>query len=207
MAKRQSREGSCSVEGCDKPILAVGLCNTHYATARRHNGDPLGKHNAGICSVEGCDQPAATKGMCNRHYRAARRVEHDTSRLCAMEGCTRFANSRGWCSEHYKIAARVSDLNYANSSRCAVVGCTGEAQLKGLCEAHYMRLLRYGDPLYQRPKKVRETKPGMLSEEQVRLIQSQAGLLSSAELAAQYGTTIRTIIAIQAGRNWGRLEK
>lgn len=37
MAKRRE----CTIDGCDKSVLALGYCNKHYLRWRRH-GDPLG---------------------------------------------------------------------------------------------------------------------------------------------------------------------
>jgi hypothetical protein len=138
MAKRRSREGTCSVEGCGTPALAKGLCNRHYKLMRRH-GDPAWQK-----------PPRAT---------------------------------------------------------CAAPGCNLPARAKGYCNAHLMRFQRYGDPLGERPRKLPETKPGMLTAEQVRIIQQRRGSASPAELATEFGTTVRTVIAICAGRNWGWLAK
>lgn len=33
--------GTCSIDGCDRPVLARGWCNRHYLRWRNH-GDPLG---------------------------------------------------------------------------------------------------------------------------------------------------------------------
>jgi hypothetical protein len=31
---------TCSIDGCDREHYAKGWCYTHYARARRNNGDP-----------------------------------------------------------------------------------------------------------------------------------------------------------------------
>lgn len=90
---------------------------------------------------------------------------------------------------------------------CAV--CGRPATTKGLCDAHYQRLRRYGRPDYKPPSRARprEQRPDMLTGEQVKYIQAQRGLIPPTDLAAQLHTSVRTVIAIQAGRNWGWLAK
>ena len=66
----------CSVDGCDEPTHARGMCSAHATRAARY-GDPLtpprrGK-NEGICGVEGCDQPMRKRGWCAGHYSQWRR--------------------------------------------------------------------------------------------------------------------------------------
>lgn len=175
MAKRRSREGTCSVEGCDQPIKALGWCDAHYSAARRHKGDPLGRRVAGICSVEDCGRTATANGLCGQHYKAAKRHDGDplgkyVPAICSVEGCERSAYAKGFCQPHYRVAYRHN-----------------------------------GDPTYRRP--VPEPRSDMLTAEQVRLIQHRRGKTPPADLASEFGTTIRTIIAIQAGRNWGWLAK
>lgn len=63
----------CSVEGCDRPALAKGLCGLHYRRMRQH-GDPhqvkkVGRKKAtGTCRIEGCDKPVYALGLCKIHY-------------------------------------------------------------------------------------------------------------------------------------------
>ena len=61
------RSGVCSVEGCDQPIKARGLCRAHYEVADGREVCPA--------SVEGCERPQAVKrhGLCLMHYRRLRK--------------------------------------------------------------------------------------------------------------------------------------
>jgi hypothetical protein len=34
----------CSIQSCDRPFYAKGWCKLHYYHAKRHDGDPLGRH-------------------------------------------------------------------------------------------------------------------------------------------------------------------
>ena len=64
------RELPCSVEGCQKPRQAAGLCTLHYGRQRKY-GDPLrepAKPVRAACSIEGCERAAVARKLCNGHY-------------------------------------------------------------------------------------------------------------------------------------------
>ena len=74
-----AKGGICSVEGCTKPVHALGMCAMHYRRVRLY-GDPGGAEplldteaNSKICSVDGCDRPVLAKGLCNMHYQRNRK--------------------------------------------------------------------------------------------------------------------------------------
>lgn len=50
----------CTVEGCDRPHKALGMCSRHYREdlARRK----------GPCTVDGCDHLQQARGWCQGHY-------------------------------------------------------------------------------------------------------------------------------------------
>ncbi|MCY3784575.1 MAG: HNH endonuclease [Chloroflexi bacterium] len=59
----------CTLDGCDSPRLAKGLCGMHYARARR--GRPLDapKRMGGRpCKIASCDKRHFGKGFCKTHY-------------------------------------------------------------------------------------------------------------------------------------------
>jgi hypothetical protein len=72
-------ESICSVENCNSPVKAKGLCSKHHQRWYRH-GDPLYKKYTNydkplkplkpnlICSVEGCENVQTARGMCTQHY-------------------------------------------------------------------------------------------------------------------------------------------
>jgi hypothetical protein len=60
----------CSIDGCEQPNHAKGMCRTHHMRMWRH-GDPLYEpkvHTPQPCSVADCDGFAAARGYCMRHY-------------------------------------------------------------------------------------------------------------------------------------------
>lgn len=83
----------CSVDDCDKPAKARGLCDMHYARWSRHGHlDRVRKRN--ICSIEGCGAPAYGRGWCSAHYqRWARHGDPTAGRI--SEG-----NPAAWLNEH-----------------------------------------------------------------------------------------------------------
>ena len=94
---------TCSVEDCDLPLRARGLCERHYSHFRRAN--PSTKR----CSEDGCDRPAFARGWCENHYKLWRRGKMSgngqDNRLrrgvCSLDGCDRPHASRGFCQLHY----------------------------------------------------------------------------------------------------------
>lgn len=67
----------CSVDGCDRPYLALGYCNPHYLRRKRSgspdgDGGPLRDEIPTECTVPGCDRPYEAHGMCGSHRRMVR---------------------------------------------------------------------------------------------------------------------------------------
>ncbi len=189
MADGSGEKRLCSVEGCGAVLYAKGLCRSHLRKQHLY-GDPLYKRpTMGTCGAQGCDKPATTKGYCNAHYKAARRHDGDP-------------------------------LGHRVQKFCTVPGCGKPMTSKGLCNAHYKRQALYGSPYYVPPPrpKVEKQKPErpprepakrvpavpMLSPEAVAYIQTHRDA-PVAKLAKKFRTTIRTVIAVRAGRTWGFL--
>jgi len=132
----------CTVDGCDRPINARGLCQLHYDRYRR-TGDA---------------QSPAT------------RVFGVAPSKCAVLDCTTLAIAKTFCGKHYQRFARTGDplgflpryvggkTNSDPRKICIVEGCGKPRSCKGYCRNHYYRAYRHGDPLKQvRP---RERKSG-----------------------------------------------
>lgn len=65
--------GTCSIEGCDNPVNAHGMCSRHQMRMWRY-GDPHAvrakQKNFCKCVDDGeeCGRPVASQGMCTKHY-------------------------------------------------------------------------------------------------------------------------------------------
>lgn len=72
-------KATCTVEGCERPNLAKGLCKAHYERNRRNGtsgGDiaaPRWVKPPQVCSVEGCNRRLKTNGYCGMHYQRWRK--------------------------------------------------------------------------------------------------------------------------------------
>jgi hypothetical protein len=101
---------SCSVETCDRPSRAKGMCATHYTRVRL--GIPLDapiKTGRSTCTVDGCDKFVAGHGLCSRHYRRHRDgspMEGDRrfkpERGCKVPDCDRPHAAKGFCMSHWR---------------------------------------------------------------------------------------------------------
>jgi len=52
---------TCTVDGCDAPYMAKGMCAPHYHQARYR------EQRKQTCSIQDCGKPVHQKGMCNSH--------------------------------------------------------------------------------------------------------------------------------------------
>lgn len=62
-------ERICSVEDCERGIIARGWCEMHYRRWKKH-GDPTFERQKEklICSIDGCEKPFLARGWCRNHY-------------------------------------------------------------------------------------------------------------------------------------------
>lgn len=115
----------CSVDGCEKAVLARGWCKLHYSRWRRQ-GDPEVVLKIAKVSVP-----------------------------CLVDGCSREHFGRGWCQMHYDRWRTHGDpLVGARPDRvktCTIVGCEKPHSSRGWCGMHYLRWAKHGDPLTGRP--------------------------------------------------------
>lgn len=113
-------ERTCSIGGCEGPVIARGWCGKHWWRWRKH-GDPLktvvyvGDRSPGrpkTCAIEGCGRPVKSRGWCNAHYlrwRAygdplliAKQLRVRVPVVCSIEGCDEPHRARGYCHRHYE---------------------------------------------------------------------------------------------------------
>lgn len=61
---------TCSLDGCARPILARGLCGTHYQRQRLHGTTELQERRRTTgCAIDGCGNAHRAKGYCATHWR------------------------------------------------------------------------------------------------------------------------------------------
>lgn len=204
---RIPRTGTCSIEGCEKPVKARGWCGAHYKAWRSHGDPSVNKaRRAGIapCSVVGCGKSAGSRGMCSAHYAAFRRYGDPTIRKnssvvkpCSANGCGNLT-TRTYCNAHEARLRRYGDANYkppkVREGFCTVEGCGRHAHVGELCRFHDRRQRQHGNPSGGRQA---------LSLAQIEFIRANRGKIDALTLATRLGTTVSTIFAVQAGRNWG----
>lgn len=63
----------CSVEGCERRLVARGLCMGHYSAQRRgsdpYNHKLTSRSRGALCDVVGCERRAQSIGKCKTHRR------------------------------------------------------------------------------------------------------------------------------------------
>lgn len=164
------------------------------------------RHESSTCSVEGCDGSPVAKGLCGKHYKAARRALLPRQRAlsrpphpCAATGCTRIT-TREYCDAHEQKLRRYGDANHVftpkNGGPCPVEGCDRQATTGGMCASHHLRQQKYGDATAGRK---------LLSEKAIADIRMNPDGWTVERLARKHRTTLRTVIAVRRGRNWGHL--
>lgn len=203
--------GTCSVDGCGKPVKARGWCAAHYQRWVRYRDSSTDSQRHAVvakCSVEKCEKRSESRGFCAAHYKAWRRhgdptIKKNNSirRPCSAEGCLRLT-TRTYCNAHETRLRRYGDANFkppkVSDGQCEVEGCNRRAYVGNLCRAHHARSRRSKDTGIA-------DLPVMLTESQLLFIRQSRGLIRREDLATQLGIDVHTVIAVQAGRNWGRV--
>lgn len=60
-------KGTCTIEGCERPLKGRGFCNTHLERLRKHGTTDLIVRSPQSCGVPGCERPFHAKGYCSAH--------------------------------------------------------------------------------------------------------------------------------------------
>lgn len=83
----------CQAEGCDRPVLARGLCSQHYQRGQRLKWQ-----------LRSCPDIATRNAMleASPHAPLLHFLTPRPRRRCTVEGCRGPHVARGWCATHYK---------------------------------------------------------------------------------------------------------
>lgn len=103
-------EGTCSIEGCEKPVFGRGWCRQHWQGWRDVQPGRLQGPRRSTCTADGCGKPHSSRGYCTMHLSRLRRSGKLTTTRrhvrtggpCAVDGCDRVEYGRGWCGMHYQ---------------------------------------------------------------------------------------------------------
>lgn len=123
---------SCSVDKCERPVQAKGLCNPHYFRLRR-NGE-TGSAEIGVknpdapCEVDDCDKTVrgGSNGMCPKH--ATRVARHgDAAVVLAPEPHFGERNHLWTGSDATYNAVHTRLRNQRGSAREQMCGCGNPA--------------------------------------------------------------------------------
>jgi hypothetical protein len=120
----------CSVEECDREVVARGWCRRHYSRWQRTGQiEARAWKPQGDCTVEGCDQPTWSGGLCEMHRWRVRahgnpgsaaplkqRRKKDPS-LCQVEGCERKRKGAVYCHLHSERLRRTGEVGPAEPIR------------------------------------------------------------------------------------------
>lgn len=87
----------CSFEGCDRPLLAQGLCSRHYQRLRCQ-GRLTYRTPIETCQMDGCAKPHKAKGYCQAHYMRLRKYgsAETTADAPRLDGREAQLRHHGW---------------------------------------------------------------------------------------------------------------
>lgn len=66
----------CSMEGCDRPFRAKGLCKRHYSRMLQGVSPEPRKRIVSACSASGCVKPSKSLGLCGMHHERQRKINN-----------------------------------------------------------------------------------------------------------------------------------
>jgi len=142
----------CKTNGCDKPVMARGMCGACYQRlVKLMGGRATFVAPSNLCAFGDCSEPAKVANIyCRKHRRQMRETGRMWSLLvekpkdeCAYELCNRVAQSKGLCNAHRAQQLRGKELSplrtYWDGKTCQWGGCPDQIVAKGLCLRHYRR--------------------------------------------------------------------
>ena len=134
----------CTVENCQREVVARGWCRRHYSRWQRTGQlEARTWERQDECTVDGCDKDAWSGGLCEMHRWRVRehgvpgpaekiksRSPKDRS-ACTVDGCDRKRKGKLYCSLHYERIRRTGDAGPPEPMRAkGVVAPTVEGYIR-----------------------------------------------------------------------------
>jgi hypothetical protein len=123
---------TCKADGCDRVVVARGLCTRHYARLRRSGTiEARTWQPRGQCTVEGCTRQVTSGGYCEMHRWRMRthgepgpagNIRHgrepQPAQICAVEGCGRLRKGASpYCHLHRERLRRTGEVGPAQPTK------------------------------------------------------------------------------------------
>lgn len=178
--------GPCSVFGCGRPAQVRGLCRSCYTTRHRyekagHSPRKGPRPFQGPCSEPGCGRVALKPGRCRRHR--------------SSSGQT----AAGAAPTTRPMLSQV-DIDHIRANRDRLPA-EQLAEWFNITPSTVVAVQAGRNWGFQR-----SAPPGLaLSLTSIDHIRANRNRLTAERLAEWFNTTPATVVAIQAGRNWGYL--
>lgn len=188
---------SCSVEGCDRPLKALGLCSMHYRRQKRHGAPTGGRAPNGTKLDWLLEHASYDGGECLKWpFRSAGRGYG----LLRYERTTSPA-SRVMC---FLVHGEPPDKrdHAAHSCGNGDEGCVNPRHLRwASCSSNHADKVLHGTDM--RGEKHHNVR---LSEADVRCIRTLIVSKSQRSIATEYGVSRRTVCDILERKTWTWLE-
>ena len=151
----------CKVSGCNKPKVALSLCDRHYRIFKKYGHTNNEKTMNFICIT--CENKfqikvplrnSNSRKYCSEVCRKKNFVKN--APLCKVEGCPKksIKMKGGYCTTHTSRNYKHGDPNvviklskYPEDSKCKIEGCNKNPIARSMCNQHYSMWRKHGNPL------------------------------------------------------------
>lgn len=156
---------TCTVEGCEQPVVGRGLCRKHYQRWYTRGSVEDRPRERKRCSVDGCDEFVVGRGLCRRHYGRARADEAGRSTINPGRGPI-----EGRTCAH--CGGPIDPMARSNRRYCSEQ-CSGRAQQKRFREANREKVAEWARWAQ------RKRKYGISADEYAEMFAKQGGVCAS----------------------------